>query len=107
MDQFKKAIEKEFEEQNKDKHGRVSNQSLKCKLTGDCNSYNNLFYVWEFKGVNLEITNHDPEPITGENCKLISIPHKDFQIKSRPEDPDKAKKRKKKEERKTKKKEKS
>ena len=27
MDQFKKAIEKEFDESNKDKHGKVSSQS--------------------------------------------------------------------------------
>jgi len=90
-EQYKKAIEKEFEEfnQNSQRH-----QSTKYKLNGECGSYNNLFYVWEFKNVKFEL-NMEDRAVNAENCRLITIPHKDFQMKTKPDDRDKKKKKKK------------
>ena len=75
-DQYKKAIEKEFEEFNMNTHGNRMH-SCKYKLNGDCGSYNNLFYVWEFKKVKFDL-NYDDTVIQAVDCKLISIPHVDF-----------------------------
>jgi hypothetical protein len=104
MDSYKKAIEKEFEEMNKNSHGRSSMSSTKMKLNGECGTYNNLFYVWEFKNVKFDINTNDDNNISGSNCKLISIPHAEFKVKTKSDDYVKTKKRNKKEERKSKKK---
>ena len=73
-EQYKIAIEKEFEDFN---HNNHRHQSSKYKLNGDCGSYNNLFYVWEFKNVKFEL-NMEDRMINAQQCKLITIPHKDF-----------------------------
>ena len=96
---YKKAIEKEFEEFNQNNH---RHQSTKYKLNGECGTYNNLFYVWEFKNVKFEL-NMDEKTINASHTKLITIPHEDFQMKSKPDDHAKKKKR---EEKRIKKKEK-
>jgi prophage tail gpP-like protein len=67
------------------------------KLNGDCGSYNNLFFVWEFKDVAFTINSSDDQDIQGTNCKIISTPHKDFTVKAKPEDLKAQSKRKKKE----------
>ena len=92
-DQYKKAIEKEFEELNSNNNHR--HQSSKFKLNGDCGSYNNLFYVWEFKDVKFELPMDDGQ-VTAENCRLITIPHKDFKMNTKPDDHGKKKKKNKK-----------
>ena len=98
-EQYKKAVEKEFEEFNQN-NGRQ--QSTKYKLNGECGTYNNLFYVWDFRNVKFEL-NMDERTINAANTKLITIPHVDFQMKTKPDDHAKKKKR---EEKRIKKKEK-
>jgi hypothetical protein len=52
---YENAIEKEFEELT----GSNRHQSSKYKLNGECGSYNNLFYVWEFKNVKFDLSMED------------------------------------------------
>ena len=55
-EQYKKAIDKEFEDFNSSSH---KSASTKNKLTGDCGSCGGLFCVWEFKNVNFELKMDD------------------------------------------------
>ena len=97
MGLFQQAIEQEFKEIKNPGNSKYS-QHHKNKLNGKCDSYNNLFFVWEFKGVNFQISGADDnhQPIDGANCKIISTPHKDFEQKARPDDVRAQNKRKKK-----------
>lgn len=74
---YVKAIEEEFKEIGSQ---QKSSNPPRCKFTGKCKTYNNMYQVWHFDISSFELY-LDERKKYDVPTSLISIPHTDFQMR--------------------------